>query len=147
MTSTQIDGLMPVVIMMIAAVVLFVGGHFASVLLSPKKPTLQKNTPYECGEVPVGTAWSAFNVRFYVVGLIFIIFDVESVLMFPVATVFNQLVKEGNGIFILVEFLVFIVILITGIVYCWKKGDLDWVRSYQVSSQKQVASKAKKVSA
>ena len=141
MTSTQIDGLMPIAIMMIAAVVLFLGGHFASVLLSPKKPTALKDTPYECGETPVGTAWSAFNVRFYVVGLIFIIFDVESVLMFPVATVFNQMVKEGNGLFILTEFLAFIAILATGIVYCWKKGDLDWVRSYQVSARKAPAAK------
>ena len=148
MTSTQIDGLMPIVIMMIAAVVLFVGGHYASVLLSPKKYSKLKETPYECGEEPVGSAWSAFNVRFYVVGLIFIIFDVESVLMFPVATVFNQLVKAGHGVFILTEFLIFIVILVTGIVYCWKKGDLDWVRSYQVSARKNAAAKAtKKVSA
>ncbi|MFP5459180.1 MAG: NADH-quinone oxidoreductase subunit A, partial [Bacteriovoracia bacterium] len=79
MTSTQIDGLMPIVIMMGLAIALFLGGHFASVLLSRKKPSYLKETAYECGEEPVGTAWSAFNVRFYVVGLIFIIFDVESV--------------------------------------------------------------------
>ncbi len=148
MTSTQIDGLMPIVIMMIAALVLFLGGHFVSVLLSPKKPSELKETAYECGEMPVGTAWASFNVRFYVVGLIFIIFDVESVLMFPVATVFSDMVKQGFGLFILTEFLVFIAILVTGIIYCWKKGDLDWVRSYQVSSRKQAQTKAaKKVSA
>lgn len=146
MTTTQIDGLMPIVIMMAAAVVLFFGGHFASVLLSPKKPTALKDTAYECGEEAVGSAWSAFNVRFYVVGLIFIIFDVESVLMFPVATVFSDMVKEGHGLFILTEFLIFIGILVTGIIYCWKKGDLDWVRSYQVSARRNqptVAVKAK----
>lgn len=137
MTSPQIDGLMPVIIFMIIAVALFWGGHFASVLLSPKNPTAQKSTPYECGEVPVGTAWSAFNVRFYVVGLIFIIFDVESVLMFPVASVFNELNQAGDGVYVLIDFLAFIFILVTGIAYCWKKGDLDWVKSYQVGKKPQ----------
>lgn len=133
MTPAQFDGLMPIVILMGIAVLLFVGGHFLSVLLAPKKPSHLKSTPYECGELPVGSAWSAFNVRFYVVGLIFIIFDVESVLMFPVAAIFREMNEAGNGIYILDVLLSFIAILVMGIAYCWKKGDLDWVRSYQVS--------------
>ncbi|MFP5491785.1 MAG: NADH-quinone oxidoreductase subunit A [Bacteriovoracia bacterium] len=146
MTSTQIDGLMPVVIMMGLAVLLFLGGHFASVLLSRKKPTQLKQTAYECGEIPVGSAWSAFNIRFYVVGLIFIIFDVESVLMFPVATIFNEMNAMGEGVYILLVFLSFISVLIEGIAYCWKKGDLDWVKSYQVSARKSTVTQSKKVS-
>jgi NADH-quinone oxidoreductase subunit A len=118
---------------MVIAVLLFWGGHFASVLLAPKKPSHMKSTPYECGEQPVGSAWSMFNVRFYVVGLIFIIFDVESVLMFPVATIFREMVDMGEGGYALLVFLSFISVLIEGIAYCWKKGDLDWVKSYQVS--------------
>ena len=106
MTSTQIDGLMPVVILMAIALIFFFGAHYLSLLLSTKKPTQLKQTPYECGEEPVGTAWSAFNVRFYVVGFIFFIFDVESV-----------------------------AVLVTGIAYCWKKGDLDWVKSFQISAR------------
>jgi NADH-quinone oxidoreductase subunit A len=133
MTPAQFDGLMPIVILMGLAVLLFVGGHFASVLLAPKKPSHLKSTPYECGELPVGSAWSAFNVRFYVVGLIFIIFDVESVLMFPVASIFRELNEMGEGIYALDVFLSFIAILVVGIAYCWRKGDLDWVKSYQVS--------------
>ena len=133
MTPAQFDGLMPIVILMGIAVLLFVGGHFLSVLLAPKKPSHLKSTPYECGEEPVGSAWSAFNVRFYVVGLIFIIFDVESVLMFPVASIFREMNEMGNGGYALIIFLSFISVLIEGIAYCWKKGDLDWVRSYQVS--------------
>lgn len=148
MTSTQIDGLMPIVIMMGLAIALFLGGHFASVLLSRKKPSYLKETAYECGEEPVGTAWSAFNIRFYVVGLIFIIFDVESVLMFPVATIFNELNAMGEGTYILLVFLSFISVLIEGIAYCWKKGDLDWVKSYQVSARKaSLAEQVKKASA
>ena len=133
MIPAHFDGLMPVVIFMVIAVLLFWGGHFASVLLSPKKPSHLKSTPYECGEVPVGSAWSMFNVRFYVVGLIFIIFDVESVLMFPVATIFREMIDMGEGGYALLVFLSFIMVLIEGIAYCWKKGDLDWVKSYQVS--------------
>ncbi len=96
MTPASFDGLMPVVIFMGIAVALFWGGHFVSVLLAPTKPSHLKSTPYECGEQPVGSAWSMFNVRFYVVGLIFIIFDVESVLMFPVAAIFRELNDMGS---------------------------------------------------
>ncbi len=133
MIPAKFDGLMPVVILMAVAVLLFLGGHFVSVLLAPKKPSHLKSTPYECGEQPVGSAWSMFNVRFYVVGLIFIIFDVESVLMFPVASIFKEMNEMGHGGYALIVFLSFISILIEGIAYCWKKGDLDWVKSYQVS--------------
>ncbi|MFY7993093.1 MAG: NADH-quinone oxidoreductase subunit A [Bacteriovoracaceae bacterium] len=136
MTSTNFDGLMPIVIFMGLAIALFLGGHFASVLLAPKKPSVLKSTAYECGEEPVGNAWSMFNVRFYVVGLIFIIFDVESVLMFPVATIFRELNDMGQGGYALIVFLSFISVLIEGIAYCWSKGDLDWVKSYQVSMKK-----------
>jgi NADH-quinone oxidoreductase subunit A len=133
MTPAQFDGLMPIVILMAIALLLFFGGHFVSVLLAPKKPSHLKSTPYECGELPVGSAWSAFNIRFYVVGLIFIIFDVESVLMFPVASIFREMNEMGEGGYMLIIFLSFISVLIEGIAYCWKKGDLDWVKSYQVS--------------
>src|SRR6476661_7766512 len=133
MTPASFDGLMPVVIFMGIAVALFTGGHFASVLLAPSKPSHLKSTPYECGEQPVGSAWSMFNVRFYVVGLIFIIFDVESVLMFPVASVFREFNEMGAGAYALIDLLGFIAILVAGIAYCWKKGDLDWVKSYQVN--------------
>jgi len=85
--------------------------------------TRQKNSTYECGEEAVGSAWVKFNIRFYVVALIFIIFDVEVVFLFPWATIFKPL-----GAFALVEALVFAGILILGLAYAWVKGDLDWVR-------------------
>jgi NADH-quinone oxidoreductase subunit A len=133
MTPATFDGLMPIVILMGLAVALFLGGHFVSVILAPKKPSQLKSTPYECGEQPVGSAWSMFNVRFYVVGLIFIIFDVESVLMFPVAAIFREVNDMGEGPYILLIFISFISVLVEGIAYCWRKGDLDWVKSYQIS--------------
>jgi NADH-quinone oxidoreductase subunit A len=131
MSSENLDVFIPVLIMSIIAVVIFVGAMIGSKLLSISRPTDKKLTPYECGEEPVGTAWSQFNIRFYVVGLIFIIFDVESVLMFPVAAIFKEMNEMGNGGYVLIIFLSFISVLLEGIAYCWKKGDLNWVMSYQ----------------
>jgi NADH-quinone oxidoreductase subunit A len=125
---------MPVIILIALAIIMFVGAiGVVGKLLRPHKPTPLKETPYECGEAPVGSAWSNFNVRFYVVSLIFIIFDVEGALMFPVAAVFKDFVAIGAGGVVLGSLLLFILILASGLVYCWKKGDLDWVKSFQLS--------------
>lgn len=131
MSSENLDVFIPVVVMAVLAVAIFGGALFVSSLLATKKPNKSKLTPYECGEEPVGSAWSQFNIRFYVVGLIFIIFDVESVLMFPVAAIFKEMNSMGHGGYILIIFLSFISVLLEGIAYCWKKGDLNWVMSYQ----------------
>lgn len=136
MPSNNIDVFMPVVILMFLGIAIVLVAFLASKILRPKHPTEQKETPYECGEEPMGSAWSQFNIRFYVVGLIFIIFDVESALMFPVVSVFRDFVKAGNGGLILFEVLMFMFILVAGIAYCWRKGDLDWVKTYQINSNK-----------
>ena len=135
MAEYSIDAFMPVFILIGLTIAIVLGGHFVSVLLSPHAPSKLKSTPYECGELPIGTAWSMFNVRFYVVGLIFIIFDVESVLMFPVVSVFKSFQETGRGGVALIEVLVFVLILVSGVAYCWKKGDLDWVKSYQLEGK------------
>jgi NADH:ubiquinone oxidoreductase subunit 3 (subunit A) len=83
-----------------------------------------KYIPYECGELPEGSAWIRFNIRFYVLALIFIIFDVEIVFLLPWAVVFKKL-----GTFAYVEGIIFIGILIVGLAYVWKKGDLEWVKT------------------
>ena len=131
MSQENLDAYIPIVLLMGFAVVMVLGAFLASKVLAPTKKSKDKDLPYECGEEPVGTAWSAFHVRFYVVGLIFIIFDVESTLMFPAATVFRKFMDIGEGLPVLIIFLLFISVLVEGIVYCWKKGDLDWVRSYK----------------
>ncbi|EQC43384.1 NADH-ubiquinone/plastoquinone oxidoreductase, chain 3 [Bacteriovorax sp. Seq25_V] len=113
-----------------------IGALLVGKLIRPSNPTDLKLTPYECGEEPIGSAWSNFNVRFYVIALVFLIFDVEGALMFPVAAVFRKFVEIGEGGAVLASFLLFITILALGVVYCWKKGDLDWVKSYQVSGKK-----------
>ncbi len=95
-------------------------------LLAPRDPSPVKSSPYECGEVPFGSSWVQFNIRFYVVALIFIIFDVEVALLYPWAVIFRRL-----GLVAFVEAFVFIVILLAGLAYLWKEGDLEWVRSLQ----------------
>lgn len=135
MSSLNLDVYMPIVILIILALLVAGGALLLSKVLRPHNPTDLKLTAYECGEVPVGTAWSNFNVRFYVIALIFIIFDVESALMFPVATVFQKFNQIGMGGTILVSIILFVLVLVAGVVYCWKKGDLDWVKSFNMTAQ------------
>lgn len=135
MSTFNLDVYMPVVILIAIALLVAGGSLFLGSLIRPQKPNKLKETAYECGEEPVGTAWANFNVRFYVIALIFIIFDVESALMFPVAGVFKQFNEIGMGGTLLLSILTFVLILVAGLIYCWKKGDLDWVKSYQHLSQ------------
>ena len=93
----------------------------ASSLLRPKKPSRTKSQSYECGVDPVGGGWSQTHVRFYIFGLLFLVFDVEAVFIFPWAVRLESL-----GGFALVEMLVFIVILLVGLVYAVRKGVLNW---------------------
>jgi len=97
-------------------------------LLRPSNPQTRKLSTYECGEPAMGSAWVNFNIRFYIVALIFIIFEVEIAFIFPVATVFRRWVEGGVGVYALVEILLFIGILFLGLVYAWVKGDLEWVK-------------------
>jgi len=95
-------------------------------VLRPNRPTPEKLTTYECGEDPIGSAWIQFNVRFYIIALIFLIFDVEIAVLFPWVTIFK---KAGFGLIALAEILVFVAILAVGFVYVWAKGDLEWLKS------------------
>ncbi len=110
-----------VLIFLIIGALFVAGGLFAAWLLRPRRPYPGKLAPYECGEEPVGDAWVRFNVRFYVVALIFLIFDVEIAFLFPWALVYREL-----GLFGFLEMAVFLVILLVGYAYVWVKGDLDW---------------------
>jgi NADH-quinone oxidoreductase subunit A len=107
-------------------------------LVRPNRPSVEKGEIYECGEKPVGTAWIQFDLRFYVVALLFVIFDVEIAFFFPWAVVFgtatndtgpNAATAHDFAQFAFVEFLIFFGILLVGFAYLWKRGDLEWVRS------------------
>ncbi len=95
-------------------------------ILRPNRPTPEKLTTYECGEEAIGSAWIQFNVRFYIIALIFLIFDVEIAILFPWATIFK---KPGMGLLVLGEILIFTLVLVVGFVYVWVKGDLEWLKS------------------
>lgn len=84
--------------------------------------------PYECGETPTGSAWIQFNMRFYVVAIIFIIFDVEIAAIFPCTVVFKSAVLTGRGGLAFAELFLFVGLLPVGLVYCWARGDLEWLR-------------------
>jgi len=95
---------------------------FLSRLIRPHHPYPEKSLNYECAEEPVGSSWFQFNNRFYIFALIFVVFDVEAVFLFPWAVAFGKL-----GLYAFVEMVIFIVILFYGIYYAWKKGVLKWV--------------------
>ncbi len=101
-------------------------------LVRPNNMYPEKLETYECGEAPVGPAWFNFNPRFYVVALIFILFDVEIAFIYPVAQVFTRWVDQGSGWFAFFEIFTFVAILLLGLVYVWVKGDLNWIRDAKV---------------
>lgn len=98
------------------------GGIVVSTLLAPSKDTEAKGAPYECGEHAIGPAWVQFNVGYYLFALIFLVFEVETVFLFPCA----MILKSVGGL-ALIELGIFVAILGLGLVYAWKKGVLEWV--------------------
>jgi NADH-quinone oxidoreductase subunit A len=148
----EISGFGTVLLFMVGGVMFILLTLFASNLLRPRRPNEEKLTTYESGEDPVGNAWGNFNIRFYIIALIFILFEVELVFLFPWATVFGDAdrVAETDGLwgwFALVETLIFIGILAVGLAYVWAKGYLDWVKpkpketSYRSSIPKELYEK------
>jgi NADH-quinone oxidoreductase subunit A len=111
-----------VFVFILLAVVFVVMGLVTNWLIRPTRPTPEKQLIYECGEDTAGPAHLKFNIRFYVIALAFLLFDLEFVMLFPWATVFGSL---GPVAFWLGT--TFIAVLIVGDLYLWKKGDLDWV--------------------
>ena len=97
-------------------------------LLRPSNPGAAKLSSYECGEPVTGSAWINFNIRFYLVALVFVVFDVELAFMYPVMAVFKSWVADGRGLFALAEILLFIGVLAVGLVYVWAKRDLEWLK-------------------
>jgi NADH-quinone oxidoreductase subunit A len=104
-------------------------GLLAAAIIRPNKPNPIKLSTYECGEQPIDYPWIRFNVRFYVVALVFLLFDVEIVFLLPWAVVINYFKSFGLGLFVFLEMFIFVVILVFGFAYVWAKGDLDWERA------------------
>ncbi len=122
-----------ILLFIIAAIVLILTMLTLARLIRPNRPNEEKLTTYESGEDPIGNANIQFNIRFYVVAIVFLLFEVELIFLFPWAVVFGQanLISQTNGLwgwFSLVEMLIFVGMLALGLAYAWGKGYLDWVR-------------------
>lgn len=106
------------------AAVFLTAALVAGAIIRPNKPYKDKLSVYECGEETIGTSFIQFNVRFYIIALIFLIFDVEVVLLIPWAVVYKQV-----GLLALIEMGIFIMILLAGFAYVWAEKDLEWIKS------------------
>ena len=113
----------PILIFMILVTGFALVSVIGSLMLGMRKPTPEKQAPYECGMQPVGTARERFSVKFYLVAMLFLLFDIEAVFLFPWAVVYRDLKLFG-----FFEMLLFIAIVLAGYVYVWKKGALEWER-------------------
>ena len=113
-------------IFLVAGIVFILLNILISSVAQTRLFTQEKSIAYECGEEPIGDTRIKFNTRFYVIALIFLIFDVETVFLFPWAVVYREI-----GMLAFVEMLIFILILLVGLAYVWAKGDLEWVRKIQ----------------
>ena len=119
--TPPIYGYIPIIIFFLIAVLLPVALLGLSRLLHRRVFEREKLMPYECGVDPIGDARERFSVRFYIVAMLFLIFDVEVVFLFPWAVIYDQLALFG-----LIEMLIFIGILVVGYYYAWRKGALEW---------------------
>ena len=113
----------PILIFLILVTGFALVSVLGSMILGMRKPTPEKQAPYECGMQPVGTARERFSVKFYLVAMLFLLFDIEAVFLFPWAVVYRDL-----KLFVFLEMLLFIAIVLAGYVYVWKKGALEWER-------------------
>lgn len=112
---------LPIIVLVAVAVIFGLASLTFSSLIGQKKPSAVKLAPYECGCEPVGSARERFSVKFYIIAMLFILFDIEAVFMYPWSVLFKRL-----GIFGIIEMGLFIVILFVGYIYVWKKGALEW---------------------
>ena len=117
----ELQPYLPVILFILVGVVVGVLPQVLGFVFGPNRPDAEKNSPYECGFEAFEDARMKFDVRYYLVAILFLVFDVETVFLFPWAVRLGQL-----GMFAVVEGIVFILILVAGLVYTWRKGMLEW---------------------
>src|SRR5271166_4039264 len=121
MPNSYPDTYFPVLVQVAIAVLVATALIVISVAIGKRVKDRVKDSPYECGIAPTGSARERFSVKFYLVGIVFILFDIEAVFLYPWAVVYREL-----KMFAFVEMLLFIILILVGFVYVWKKGALDW---------------------
>ncbi len=117
----MLNAYLPVLVTLLVATFLGLLIIGLSTYLSRRNPTRVKLMPYECGMDPIGDARGRFSVRFFLIGMLFIVFDIELIFLYPWATIFDKLKMFG-----FVEMLIFVLVLLLGLVYAWRKGALEW---------------------
>jgi NADH-quinone oxidoreductase subunit A len=128
MNSNYLDSYGPLLLQMVAAMGLSAVIVLLSMLVGKHKRTPAKDLPYECGIPPTGDARGPFSVQFYLVAILFILFDIEAIFLYPWALVYRNFLALHLGIFAFAEMIVYILILLAGYIYLWKRGALDWNR-------------------
>jgi len=126
MQDFQLSQYLPILLMFIVAIGFAGGNILLSQLVGQRKQTRTKLMPYECGKDPVGSARERFSVKFYLIAMIFILFDIEVIFLIPWAVVFKRFRDGGLSTLIFVEMMLFIALLLVGYIYVWKKGVFDW---------------------
>ena len=118
---------LPILLMFVVAFGFAAGNVLLSQMVGQRKSTRTKLMPYECGKDPVGSARERFSVKFYLIAMIFILFDIELIFLIPWAVVFKKMtLEDGMGRLVYVEMMLFVALLLVGYVYVWKKGLFDW---------------------
>ncbi len=131
---TSVSIFSQILLFVVGGTLFVVSALLVSKLIRPNRPNVQKLASYESGETPQGPAWIQFNLRFYVLALIFILFEVEIVFLFPWSVVFanKELIDQTDGAwgwYAFTEMMIFILVLVMGLAYAWKMGHLDWVKA------------------
>jgi len=124
--SFSLNAYLPILLMFIVAAGFAVGNIILSQFVGQRKRTRTKLMPYECGKDPVGSARERFSVKFYLIAMIFILFDIEVIFLVPWAAVYRTLISQGLRTFAYVEMMLFVGLLLIGYIYVVKKGAFDW---------------------
>jgi NADH-quinone oxidoreductase subunit A len=118
-----------IVIFLIIGLVFVFGALLAGSFVRPNPRRNHRLDVYECGELPIGKGWYNFNPRFYMLALIFLLFDVEVIVTYPVIVVLKSWAASGKGWLALGEIAIFLMILVCGLAFLWKRGDLEWIKT------------------
>jgi NADH-quinone oxidoreductase subunit A len=119
--SQYLTGYFPIVLFFVVVIAFALGTLFLSYVVQPRVANAEKSSPYECGSEPISDARMPFPVRYYIIAMLFVIFDVEIIFLYPWAIAFDQI-----GLFGLIEMVIFIGLFLAGYIYAWKKGALEW---------------------
>ena len=126
MTGFRLIDFFPILLMFVVAAGFAASQILATQLFGQRKQTPTKLMPYECGKDPVGSARERFSVKFYLIAMIFILFDIEVIFLVPWAVIFKKFAAGGFGTLVYAEMMIFVALLFVGYIYVWKKGAFDW---------------------